>query len=181
MKSVILALVVVLASAGLAVAQEQDPARAGRPNRPRGDGLAPAAVQDMIDSYALMQAQEHLRLKDEQFADFITRLRTLHQTRRRNLRQRNQLLMELNRMTAPKAPPVEDAVLRDKLKALREHDERAAAEMRKAYDTLDEMLDARQQVRFRLFEENLERRKLDLLMRARQGAAARGTGPGGGR
>src|SRR5688572_19925678 len=108
MKSVILAMVVVLASAGLAVAQEQDPVRGGRPNRPRGDGLAPAAVQDMIDSYALMQAQEHLRLKDEQFADFITRLRTLHQTRRRNLRQRNQMLMELNRMTAPKAPAAED-------------------------------------------------------------------------
>lgn len=180
MKTLLLT-VILLATPVIAAAQEQDPGRGGRGNRPRSEGLAPAAVQDMIDSYALMQAQEHLRLKDEQYADFITRLRNLQQTRRRNLRQRNQLLMELNRMTAPKAPPAEEAALREKLKALRDHDERAADEMRKAYDTLDEILDARQQARFRLFEENLDRRKLDLLMRARQGAAAKGTGPGGAR
>jgi hypothetical protein len=40
------------------------------------------------------------------------------------------------------------------------------------------VLDVRQQARFRTFEEMLERRKLDLLMRARQGAARRGSGTG---
>ena len=40
--------------------------------------------------------------------------------------------------------------------------------MRKAYDGVDEMLDIRQQARFRLFEEQMEQQKLDLLMRARQ-------------
>jgi hypothetical protein len=34
----------------------------------------------------------------------------------------------------------------------------------------------RQQARFRTFEEMLERRKLDLLMRARQGAARKAGG-----
>jgi len=36
---------------------------------------------------------------------------------------------------------------------------------------VDEVLDQRQQARFRMFEESIERRKLDLLMRARDGAA----------
>ena len=48
-------------------------------------------------------------------------------------------------------------------RALRDHDERATAEMRKAYETLDEVLDVRQQARFRIFEETIERRKLDLV------------------
>ena len=46
--------------------------------------------------------------------------------------------------------------------------------MGQTYDALDEVLDARQQARFRIFEERLEARKLDLLMRARQGAARGG-------
>jgi hypothetical protein len=64
--------------------------------------------------------------------------------------------------------PVDDAVVRETLRALRAHDDRAAAELRAAYDALDEVLDPRQQARFRMFEEQLERRKLDLIMRARQ-------------
>ena len=40
--------------------------------------------------------------------------------------------------------------------------------MRKAYNTLDEVLDVRQQARFRVFEEQIERKKLELLLRARQ-------------
>jgi hypothetical protein len=38
------------------------------------------------------------------------------------------------------------------------------------------VLDVRQQARFRLFEEQIERRKVDLLMRARQGARRGGSG-----
>ena len=40
--------------------------------------------------------------------------------------------------------------------------------MRKAYVALDEVLDVRQQARFRVLEEQIERRKIELLMRARQ-------------
>ena len=42
--------------------------------------------------------------------------------------------------------------------------------MRQAYDALDEVLDVRQQARFRIFEEKIERRKLDLLVRAQERA-----------
>ena len=51
---------------------------------------------------------------------------------------------------------------------LQEIESRTAAEVRKAYTALDEVLDVRQQARFRVFEEQVERRKIELLMRARQ-------------
>ena len=93
--------------------------------------------------------------------------------RRRNLQARHRIVQELRKLAGPQAAAADETRLREHLKALREHEERATAEVRKAYDALDEVLDARQQARFRLFEERLELRKMDLLMRARQGAARR--------
>ena len=59
-------------------------------------------------------------------------------------------------------------MIKERLTALQELESRTAAEMRKAYNALDEVLDVRQQARFRVFEEQIERRKIELLMRARQ-------------
>ena len=42
-----------------------------------------------------------------------------------------------------------------------------------AMNGIDEVLDTRQRIRFRIFEEQMERRKVDLLMRARQSNRAR--------
>jgi hypothetical protein len=69
--------------------------------------------------------------------------------------------------------------MREKLRALREHNQQSAAALQRDSEAVDEVLDVRQQVRFRLLEERLERQKLDLLMRSRRGAAppARGRGP----
>jgi lysozyme family protein len=75
---------------------------------------------------------------------------------------------ELQRMTAPRVKVVEEGPLKERLAALQELEARTAAELRKAYTAVDEVLDLRQQARFRIFEEQIERRKLELLMRARQ-------------
>jgi len=40
--------------------------------------------------------------------------------------------------------------------------------LKKADDAIDQLLDIRQQAKFRIFEEQMERRKLELVMRARQ-------------
>ena len=56
----------------------------------------------------------------------------------------------------------------DLTRALEELESRTAAELRRAYTAIDEVLDPRQRARFRLLEEQLERRKLELLIRARQ-------------
>ena len=85
-------------------------------------------------------------------------------------------LQDLRKLSGPQAPtPVDENAVRDRLRALREHDDRAAAELRKAYDSLDEVLDVRQQARFRVFEETIERRKLDLIVRARERARGGGS------
>ena len=175
-----LAVALILASVAPLVAQEGTPPnQRGRAARgiPESSGeLRPIDVMNVLDGYAVVQAQEALQLNDTQFGPFVTRLKKLQDTRRRNQQARNRIVQELRRMAGPQAPATTDeAAIRQHLKALREHDDRAAEEMRKAYDALDEVLDAQQQARYRLFEERLELRKLDLLMRARQGAARRQT------
>ena len=66
------------------------------------------------------------------------------------------------------APPADEAAISERLSALQELEARSAAENRKAYTELDALLDPRQQARFRVFEEQIERRKLELMLRARQ-------------
>ena len=61
-----------------------------------------------------------------------------------------------------------DAALRDGLKALQDLDARIVVDIRKAYEAIDQVLDLRQQARFRVFEEQMERRKIELVTRARQ-------------
>lgn len=173
LKSLALAVVITASSLEALAAQEA----AGRGQRNRGaraeNALSPAEVMNVLDGYAVVQAQAMLQLGEAQYGQFVTRLRRLQEARRRNQQARNGLVQDLRKVAGPQAAPQDEAVVRQALKALRDHDDRAAADMRKAYDALDEVLDARQQARFRIFEENLERRKFDLLMRARQGAAKR--------
>ena len=145
----------------------------GRAAAAEADALGPAQILNMLDAWAIVQAQDTLQLADDQYGEFVARLKRLQQTRRRNLQARNGILQELRRLAGPQAVQVDDNAIGDQLKALADHDQRAAAEMRQAYDQLDQVLSPRQRARFRLFEEVLERRKIDLLKRAQQGAATR--------
>ena len=134
-------------------------------------GISPAEVLNMLEAYAVLQAGKVLELTDTQEGEFIVRLKRLQQTRRRNQQARNRLVQELRQLVRPEVTQVDEAAVRDRLKQLREVEDRAAAELKTAYTALDEALNLRQQARFRVFEETLERRKLDLLMRARQAGA----------
>jgi hypothetical protein len=129
----------------------------------------------MLDAYATIQAQQALQLSDEQYGRFIPLLKKLQETRRRNQQARNRMIGELRRLAGPRAAtPADDGVLVEKLRALREQDERAAAEIRAAVGAIDEILTPQQQARFRIFEEHIENRKLDLLLRARARAGRQG-------
>jgi hypothetical protein len=173
--ALVLGLVVVPALAGAQQtaappAQNETPAGRGKAAR----GLTPVDVLNVLDGYAIMQAQEFLKLTDSQYGEFVIRLKRLQETRRRNFRERNQALQAIRTLVGVNATATpDDATVREKLKALRDLDERAAGEMRKAYDALDEVMDVKQQARFRLFEEQLEHRRIDLLSRASQAAARR--------
>ena len=131
--------------------------------------MTPGEIQKLFDAYLVMEAQQALQLSDQQYPQFLTRLRTLQDTRRRTQQERNQLMGQLQRLTNPRlAKPVDESEIKARLSSLQELESRTAAEMRKAYNALDEVLDVRQQGRFRVFEEQIERRKIELLMRARQ-------------
>jgi hypothetical protein len=135
------------------------------------DVLPDPVLANMLDTYAIVEAQKALTIADERYGTFAARLKKLQDIRRRNQRQRHQMVRELARMAGPRAAvQADEAAIRAQLTALREHDERAALELRQAYDALDEVLDTRQQARFRMFEEQIEQRKLELLVRARERA-----------
>lgn len=173
----LIALLVLAGTAAVGGAQTPEPPAGqapGRVARLAREPRAAAEVARMLDTYAIVQAQEALALNDDQYVQFVTRLKRLQDARRQGQRERNRMIAELRRLAGPQAPPLDEAALRERLRALRGHDERTALEMRKAYDALDEVLDLRQQARFRVFEETIERRKLDLLVRARERAARRG-------
>lgn len=149
------------------------PAPAQQPPGPEVPGavdMTPAEIQKLFDAYIVVEAQRALDLGDAQYPQFIARLRTLQDTRRRTTQERIRLMGQLQRLTAPRVKPVEgsEATLEGLLKQLQELEARTAAEMRKAYNELDQVLDVRQQARFRVLEEQIERRKIELLMRARQ-------------
>lgn len=147
------------------------PAQPGAAPLPEGADLRPGEIQRLFDAYFVMEAQQALGLSDDQYAPFLTRLRALQETRRRHFAARAALLADLGRMSGPRAPrPTDDAAIRTQLTALQELDARSAAEARKAYADLDALLEPRQQARFRVFEDQLERRKLELMLRARQNA-----------
>jgi len=138
---------------------------------PESADLRPAEIQRLFDAYFVMEAQQSLGLTDAQYAPFLTKLKALQETRRRYLASRAALLMDLGRMSAPRATrPADDEALKAQLAALQELESRSAAEVRKAYGDLDALLEPRQQARFRVFEDQLERRKLELMLRARQNA-----------
>jgi hypothetical protein len=130
--------------------------------------LSPAEIQRLFDAMLVADAQQALTLSDKQYPDFITRLRALQETRRNNLLQRLKLMAELQRLSNPRGPAGDEATIKERLAALQELESRSAADLRRAYNQIDEVLDVRQQARFRVLEEQIERRKLELLMRARQ-------------
>src|SRR6202049_493158 len=144
------------------IAQQQAPPATAQP------GVSPAEVQQMFDAYALVQAQTVLKLRDDQYPKFITRLRALQTVRRRAENQRLRIINELRRITQAADRPVDEAMIKDRLKTLNDLGASVATEIRQAQNDLDEVLDVRQQARFRGVEEEIDRRKVELLVRARQ-------------
>jgi Spy/CpxP family protein refolding chaperone len=165
----------------------QDPARGQGAGRQQGRGLRQglppvgpnmnmAEVQKWLDTWALIEAEKHLQLTEDQYPDFVARLTRLHNVRRR-------MQMERRRTLAAIAPLVQgegsgnDETIAARLKALDDIAQRGQEEIRKAYADIDGVLTPAQRGRFRLFEEQIERRKVDLLMKIRpRGAQAPAAG-----
>jgi len=166
MKHLATLLVLIAFGGGSLAAQVARPRAGGPPPVPADQAVSPAEVQRMFDAYALMQAQEQLNIADDQFSAFLTRFKALQDVRRRTLQERARVIMEMRRIL--NQPQPDETMIRERLKTLQDINVRGADEEKKAYDAIDQVLDLRQQARFRVFEEVMERRKLELVARARQ-------------
>jgi hypothetical protein len=132
-----------------------------------GAGVTPAEIQRMFDAYALVQAQDQLGIGDEQFSRFLVRYKALQDIRRESLQQRTRLVAELRRLLAAAGQP-DETQLTSRMETLAALETRTNDDLRQAYDDIDQVLDVRQRASFRVFEETMERRKVELITRARQ-------------
>ena len=125
-------------------------------------GMTAQQLANHLDAVALQQAQKELKLTDEQYPVFAVKLTHLQNVRRKTTNERRRVLMEL-RGLLDASPVTKDDVLAEKLRSLEDINRRGAEELVKSYQELDSALTPWQRVRFRLFEEHLERRKVELL------------------
>ncbi len=168
MVSSVRALVMVVALSAVPAAADAQGRAAGQRGQQGARGhLSPSDIQDQFDAYAIVQAHDALRLSDAQYPQFVRRARELHVLRRRVRAERGRLITALSQ--ALRQQHVEDSRLEAATRALDAHDRTSVDRIQKAYAAVDEVLDARQRARFRVLEEQLERKKLDMLFRARQG------------
>jgi len=169
-------LVVILAGADVAGAQPRrlrvaagllatGQAAGQAPGPAANENVDPAELGRLFDAYTVMQAQEALGLDEARFGPFVTRLRALQEMRRRHLRERVAVMRDLRQLLQATG---NDAQLKERLDALVRLEATSRADQAKAMDAIDELLDVRQRARFRLLEQQLELRKLELVNRARQ-------------
>lgn len=134
--------------------------RAGLP--PVGPNMNQQQLQAWLDAFALVQAEKELQLTGEQYANFVAKLTRLHNVRRRTVMERRRVLNELAGLLQSSAN-ARDEVIEEKLRTLEEVTRRGGEDLRRSYQEVDAVLTPWQRGRFRLFEETLERRKIDLL------------------
>lgn len=166
LRRVVPALLLALPLGGAAVTAQEP----STPTARNVAGLAPGEVLRLLDAYAVMQAQDALRLDEMQYPAFVQRFKQLQDARRRHLQTRARLVQDLSQLTRATTNGPDEGAIRRKLTELSEHETAASTEVARARAAVDELLSVVQQGSFRVFEEQMERRKLELLSRARQGA-----------
>jgi Spy/CpxP family protein refolding chaperone len=138
------------------------PAGAQRPALPPvGRGMNAMQLQQHLDAFALIQAEQQLKLSGEQYSVFAPKLIRVQTMRRRMMQERRRLLNDLNQLLVAQTPS--DEAISEKTKAFDDWNRRINDELVKSYQDLDTSLTPWQRGRFRLLEEQLERRKLELL------------------
>lgn len=179
-------LVSVLAASGVAAAQtppvsagavsegqaQAAPGRAGHPGPGQRAGgqsvnavVAIRDVEDALDGRVLIQAQTALQLSDSQYQAFWPKMRELQRVRRQHEQRHAMLINQLNQATKAGAPPVDEATLTARVKALDDLEASMVSDERTALADVDSVLTVFQRARFRVFEENMEREKLKLLVK----------------
>lgn len=154
------------------LAQQAPPAPPpGRREAPLG--LRADEVQQIVDGWEIATAEKTLELNDQQYVPFIQQLRKLQNGRRQQFMQRQRMLMSL-RQTINQQPPADDAAIDARVKQFDDQERKLQQEMQTLHAAIDAVLTPRQRARFRVLQEQMERRKLEVLARAmRAGGAGR--------
>jgi hypothetical protein len=185
--SIAIAVITIVAALTTGTAFGQTPPPAGRgQGRAARAGLPPITpnmnqqqLQGYMDAWAVIQAQVALQLTDDQYPNFVARLQRLQMVRRRHMMERRRLMGELV-VLLNASPAARGEDIDGRVKALADVDETQAVDLKKAYLDLDAVLTPWQRGKFRQFEEQVERKKIELLGKIGPPPAA-GAGTGRGR
>ena len=128
-------------------------------------GLRLDEVQQIVDGWEIATAEKMLELSDQQYVPFLQQLRRLQSGRRQQLMQRQRMLNML-RQTINQQPAVEEATVDTRVKQFDDQERRLQQEMQSLHAAIDAVLTPRQRARFRVLQEQMERRKLEVLSRA---------------
>src|SRR5262245_30548296 len=146
-KRTLTAMTIVLALATAADARAQGRAAQRGAQAPEGaaaPGVSPGEIQQMFDAYVLVQAQDVLQLRDDQYAQFVTRLRALQGVRRRYENQRLMIVNQLRRILQAADGRVDETMIQERLKSLDDLRATSLTDIKKVQAGLDEELDRRQ-------------------------------------
>lgn len=178
MKTLAASVVVLFGLGTFASAQTPPPAQGKQPGGQRaqpggrqgqpGDQIAPGDVEAMFEAMTVMEAERFVALTPDQFPAFVQRLKKLQEARVQRQRRHNRALAELRALSNPQNAQADDAAIDAKLKELDAIEVESHAAIGKAMDAIDQLLSVRQRARFRVLEDNIEKKKLDFLTRVRQ-------------
>ena len=169
----VLAAAALALSAGASVAQEADRPRGARPRE---------EIFGLIDEHVARHLQARLGLTDEQAARALPVVQRLQADRRRSAERRIRALQRMRRAFRPGAPAMSDAAAAEILAELKTAETAEQAAIRAGQDALDAVLTPTQQVKYRIFETEIEHRLRELMARVRaqrreNGGRRRGPGP----
>ncbi len=137
-----------------------------------GSGMSNEEVYTLLDAFVMARAQTALQLNDAQFSAFFQRMMRLQKLQAAHRRQRLRLLGELRQLVGPRASEgTDETSVAAKTKELDDAEAQMALDERKALADIDQVLQVRQRAHLRIFLEMMERQKLELLIKARQGAS----------
>lgn len=138
------------------------------PKGPPEGNIAPGDIQAMFEAMTVMEAERFVMLTPEQFPVFVQRLKRLQEARGVMIRRHNRALNELRGMANPQSGRADDATIDMKLRELSAIELEGRAAIDKALEAVDQMLSPKQRARFRMLEDNIEKKKIDFLTKVRQ-------------
>ena len=123
-------------------------------------------LEGMMDAYILSKLQDALGLNDEQYGRIVVAQKKLQDLRRDYRRTRMEVLRQMRQALGRDAAGEEQLkLLLDELARVRSE---FASEEQARYQAIDEVLDIRQRVRYRILETEIQRRLGQLMRQVRR-------------